>query len=217
MRKEIIFSMLMILVVVSVMGSVGAEEGETFVVSGREFTRYGNITVESSILNALTIENQTKILAVIRINETFSQQYDKIKSEIISNLTEEEFELRGTIAGRDLIVGYLTLSGLEKLKNNLYVSIIHEETIGTIALQQSLPLINATKVWDEGYTGEGQTICVIDSGVNASHPDLQGKVIAEKCYCINPEGANSGITSVQILKGLSQDHKVLPFLQAFLP
>ncbi|NQV01335.1 MAG: alpha-N-arabinofuranosidase, partial [Bacteroidia bacterium] len=30
-----------------------------------------------------------------------------------------------------------------------------------------------------GYSGQDQTVCVIDSGVNASHPNLNGKVLAE--------------------------------------
>lgn len=32
--------------------------------------------------------------------------------------------------------------------------------------------INADKVWDEGYTGEGVLVAILDTGVNYEHPDL---------------------------------------------
>jgi serine protease AprX len=40
-------------------------------------------------------------------------------------------------------------------------------------LNQSVPLIGTDRVWNElGYTGKGVTIAVIDSGIDATHPDL---------------------------------------------
>jgi serine protease AprX len=40
-------------------------------------------------------------------------------------------------------------------------------------LNQSVPLIDADRVWNElGYTGRGVTIAVIDSGIDATHRDL---------------------------------------------
>ena len=153
---------------------------------------YNNLSVESSVLKAFEIENQTKILVVIKINETFNKNYDLIKSKILSNLTKEEFEFKGTISGSDWITGYLNLEGLEKLKNNPYVSIVHEEGKLSIQLQQSLPLINATDAWTKGYTGKNQTICVIDSGINASHLDLSGKIVATASGPKRPYSSNSG-------------------------
>ncbi len=46
-------------------------------------------------------------------------------------------------------------------------------------LQESVSIVNASKVWirnisDVNITGSGQTVCIIDSGVNYSHPALGG-------------------------------------------
>lgn len=39
-----------------------------------------------------------------------------------------------------------------------------------------LDLINAPDVWQQGYTGNGITVAVIDSGIDYNHPELQGKI-----------------------------------------
>jgi len=39
-----------------------------------------------------------------------------------------------------------------------------------LALSQSIHLIEADKVQSMGFQGEGQTVCVIDSGINYTHP-----------------------------------------------
>jgi len=44
------------------------------------------------------------------------------------------------------------------------------------ALDVSTALIGIQKVWDQGYTGKGQTIAIIDSGIHP-HPDLKNKIV----------------------------------------
>lgn len=40
----------------------------------------------------------------------------------------------------------------------------------------------APVAWASGWRGEGQTIVVIDTGVDAANPNLVGKVVAEACF-----------------------------------
>ncbi len=116
---------------------------------------------------------------------------------IINSLSPSESKVARI--GKDFSV-IVTREGLEKLANDTRIKSIHLVNIGELELQESAALINATLVWNLGYTGEGQTVCVIDSGVNYSHPDLGGctegeflggscsKVIGGYDYCNNSFG-----------------------------
>ena len=42
--------------------------------------------------------------------------------------------------------------------------------------------INAQSVWDQGFTGEGTTVAIIDQGVNLAHPYFVGQIIDGYCF-----------------------------------
>lgn len=50
------------------------------------------------------------------------------------------------------------------------------------SLKQSTRLVRAPEAWAQGFSGRGQTVVIIDSGVDKTHPFLAGKVVAEACF-----------------------------------
>ncbi|NTV28145.1 MAG: hypothetical protein HGA93_05650, partial [Methanothrix sp.] len=60
--------------------------------------------------------------------------------------------------------------------SSLYESILQEVYISPPQT------IKPDKLWEKGIDGQGITVAVIDSGIDKNHPDLIGKVVAEKNF-----------------------------------
>ncbi len=57
-------------------------------------------------------------------------------------------------------------------------------------LDESVPRIGAPAAWAAGYTGEGVTVGVVDSGVDQTHPDLAGRERAERNFGESPDNVD---------------------------
>jgi subtilisin len=96
---------------------------------------------------------------------------------------------------------FMALSVTEDELKNLHksgrVTGIFEDRIDfPQSIEVSTAQIGANAGWNLGYTGKGQTIAVIDSGVDSSHPYLQGKVVREVCFSTRIEEQPSGLVTV---------------------
>jgi subtilisin len=80
-------------------------------------------------------------------------------------------------------------------------------------LDSSTALIGAPAVWASGVDGSGQTVAVLDTGIQNNHPFLNGKVVAEGCFSTIGGGVGSNCPN-----GLAQQIGVsaaTPCSQAF--
>jgi secreted trypsin-like serine protease/subtilisin family serine protease len=71
---------------------------------------------------------------------------------------------------------------LDLLTQTPEVTSLQPDRLSKPTLDVSVPAINGTGAWSSGFTGAGQTVAVLDSGVDKTHPFLNGKVVSEACF-----------------------------------
>ncbi|MEU3459850.1 S8 family serine peptidase [Streptomyces sp. NPDC006733] len=50
------------------------------------------------------------------------------------------------------------------------------------SLKESVPQVNAPQAWAKGYDGKGRKVAILDTGIDATHPDLKDQVVAEQSF-----------------------------------
>ena len=190
--------------------------------------------VDEEIFEDLEDGGFAKVIVKLKDKDFDFTSVDKLREDISENKEEilEELDEHNV----NLIYNYETLNafaaeidwkGLEYLTNNEEVEFIYAERILYLNLEQSIPLINADDVWEVNgnLTGIGEVICVIDSGIDYTHPDLGG-CLGEECKVIdgidfrngdfdpmddNFHGTHvAGIAAANgVMKGVAPDAKLL--------
>jgi subtilisin family serine protease len=73
-------------------------------------------------------------------------------------------------------------AGLAQLRDMPEVTSIEEDAMQQLLLAESTALIGAQAAWTSGFSGTGQHVAILDTGVDKDHPFLANKVVSEACY-----------------------------------
>ena len=113
----------------------------------------------------------------------YRQEINDTASRVLSRLAQHRYRVLRRYLTSPLIALSVSPSALQALDaSGLPVKRVMEDRIHRPVLFDSVPLIGADQAWAAGFDGAGQTVAVIDSGVDSAHSFLAGKVVEEACY-----------------------------------
>lgn len=76
----------------------------------------------------------------------------------------------------------VTPAQLGRLLYDRHVVSIEVDRALNLFIGENIKLVKAPELWDQGITGVGEVIAVLDTGVDPHHPMLKDKVVAQACY-----------------------------------
>ncbi len=150
------------------------------------FAKYAKITgyvveggapVDQEVIEKVKEEGKADIIVVLKDpkpNLNFMAKEEVNDEKVLDKLSESEIKKKHELKSVNAFSGEVTLSGLNKLKTDLNVERIELNHPMQIFLQDTINIIHASDVHEMGYTGSGQSVCIVDTGVNYNHADLGG-------------------------------------------
>ncbi len=151
----------------------------------------------SSLLEKAKADGSVRVIVALKTSEAASAATeaitpDNLRSKQAAIAAVQESVLNRLEKGeiKDIrkfeVFPYMALevsaSALEKLTSLPEVASVGKDIIFYPSLAQSAAIVGAAQAWMAGNTGAGQTIAIVDTGVDKFHPFLRGKVVSEACY-----------------------------------
>jgi subtilisin len=160
--------------------------------------------VPPDVRERLLREGRVRVIAEMRLPGGGHLPEGRLTGAALSvqrrDIAETRRQILGRLAGRShrvlqpyssvplvaLDVGPDALAELEA--SGVWVTRVVLDTLHAPSLPQSVPLIGADQAWSRGFDGTGVVVAILDTGVEATHPFLAGKVVEEACYSSNFSG-----------------------------
>ncbi len=127
-----------------------------------------------------------RILAKLKAPNKKSAQSKAMKpnafADNIQSLNNKGLKSKRNFKNLNIAVYEVDSDKLDALLDNDLIEFIQEDTPDKLHLGTSVPFIGGVATQARGATGNGQTVVIIDSGVDSFHPYLAGRVVEEACF-----------------------------------
>jgi subtilisin family serine protease len=108
-----------------------------------------------------------------------------VRQSVLRTLAPDQFDVTHVLDSIAAVAGIVTAEGLLRLSGHSDVERIDLDLGGGAHLAEAVPLVRLDVLHRLGFTGEGVTVAVLDTGLDTDHPDLADSLVAERCFCGN--------------------------------
>ncbi|MEI6221640.1 MAG: S8 family serine peptidase [bacterium] len=136
-----------------------------------------------------SVNGKVRVIVQLKAKDLTVKGLSSLKAELassedsfIATLPLEQQRTAKKFKNLPLVEIEIDKATLEKTLANNNVQNIQEDRISKPLLADSIPLIQANEAWASGFTGQGQAIAILDTGIDKNHPFLNGKTVSEACY-----------------------------------
>ncbi len=176
-----------------------------------------DVNVSQKVEIAITKSGSDKISVILELNDYTNsdlknssdrRELKNDQNDIIDDINLDA-DLTTKFSRFPLVATEITSDQLDQLKNDSRIKSISlqerytiddlktQATLAPMGVQIPSDILNAKDAWNHSpsYTGIGQKIVILDSGIDKNHPYLDGAVVHEECFASGPMPRTQGVGS----------------------
>ncbi len=152
--------------------------------SGQADPGSGPAAVDADVARAVTAAGSAPLIVEVQPDTPTApgtEARDRESREVVADVVDvDEVDVVATIAPRVVLTA--DEDELDRLRNTPGVTRISLNRAHRPTLTDAAADVEVPAVWATGVKGQGQTIAVFDSGIDATHPFFAGSVTTEACF-----------------------------------
>ena len=144
--------------------------------------------IDGLVLEQLAAQGTARVLILLAettapMADVQSAQIAQTQASVLAALPAADFQLFYRYQSTPALAGVVTAAGLDILRNQPAVRAVQFDQPGGAHLDRSVPALGADIVHTTyGFTGQGVTVAVLDTGIDTDHPDLAGSIVGQHCF-----------------------------------
>ncbi|HEY2293478.1 MAG TPA: S8 family serine peptidase [Thermoanaerobaculia bacterium] len=125
------------------------------------------------------------------------QAISRVQDTVLGKLAGQRLKLHARYEHIPFLALEVDAKALDVLARMPEVVAVQQDALDKTSLISSEVSIGVGVAWSQGLTGAGQTVAILDTGVDKTHPWFNGgghaKVVSEACYSSNVPGATFSV------------------------
>lgn len=139
------------------------------------------------------LENKKKVIK--QSQQKVLKNLDNIKTK--KGTLKERINIDKKFLLKNAISGKIDSETLNELAKSPEIESIYLDREAKKALNEANPIIKSNDVWkyqinEMNLSGKGQSVCIIDTGIDSDHPAFSGRIVAQHCFCSVSDHGSGG-------------------------